>query len=143
MDGKQEIGSIQSGYSDYFEAMVIPGEAEGLQEYKIVFSFEDASGNVIVKEEPFSVNISAMPAGGFEGGKDGMIDIPVMPGEDMGTFDPTMPGGEGQSNGNILGMPVWLFFTIIGGILVIAVIVTIVIIKKRKAKKELMEDEDN
>jgi hypothetical protein len=115
-----------------------------MQEYKIVFTFEDASGNVIVKEEPFTINISSMGMdNGMNGGKDGVIIEEPIPGGDIGTFDPTMPDGKPQGGG-ILGMPVWLFFTVLGGILVIAAIVVIVIIKKRKAKKdELMEDEDN
>ena len=143
MDGKQEMGSIASGYSDYFEAMINPGETEGLQEYKIVFTFEDASGNVIVKEEPFSINISSMGGieGGIDGGKGNMGEVPVYPEGDIGAFDPTIPA---ENSGKILGMPIWLFFVIIGVIIVIAAIVIIIIVKKRRAKKvELMEDEDN
>lgn len=59
-NGEAFIGNFESGSSDYFEAMVTPmkpGQAAG----KVVFSFEDPSGDEFTYEREFTVNAMEMP----------------------------------------------------------------------------------
>ncbi len=59
-NGEAFIGNFESGSSDYFEAMVTPmkpGQTAG----KVVFSFEDPSGDEFTYEREFTVNAMEMP----------------------------------------------------------------------------------
>lgn len=59
-NGEAFIGNFESGYSDYFEAMITaqkPGTTEG----KVVFTFEDPSGQELTYEREFSINAIEMP----------------------------------------------------------------------------------
>ncbi|KUO74236.1 MAG: hypothetical protein APF77_11825 [Clostridia bacterium BRH_c25] len=59
-NGEAFIGNFESGSSDYYEAMLTPtkpGSANG----KVVFSFEDPSGEEFKYEREFTVNVVEMP----------------------------------------------------------------------------------
>ena len=59
-NGEAYIGNFESGSSDYYEAMLTaikPGTANG----KVVFSFEDPSGDEFVYEREFTINAVEMP----------------------------------------------------------------------------------
>jgi hypothetical protein len=59
-NGEAFIGNFESGSSDYFEAMITPnkpGQAAG----KVVFSYEDPSGEEFTYEREFTINAVEMP----------------------------------------------------------------------------------
>ncbi|WP_425447034.1 COG1361 S-layer family protein [Dethiothermospora halolimnae] len=60
-NGSFFFGNFDSGYSDYFEGMVIPNQA-GKTEGKIVATYEDVSGEEIKVTKDFSINAMEMPA---------------------------------------------------------------------------------
>jgi hypothetical protein len=80
-NGEAFIGNFESGSSDYYEAMITPmnpGPAKG----KVVFSFEDPSGEEFTYEREFSLNAIEMPPMEFPTG-----EMPVPP---MSTKDKIM-----------------------------------------------------
>jgi hypothetical protein len=59
-NGEAFIGNFESGSSDYYEAMLIatkPGAADG----RVIFSFEDPSGEEFTYEREFTINAMEMP----------------------------------------------------------------------------------
>lgn len=59
-DGEAFIGNFESGSSDYYEATLIPtkpGTANG----KVIFSYEDPSGEEFTYEREFTINVLEMP----------------------------------------------------------------------------------
>ena len=113
------FGNFESGRVEYFELSLIPmtvGEANG----KIIFQFENASGEVHEVVKDFSMNVMEMmmpPEG---------EDFPV--GGDM-------PGMEDEPTDKNFFTSPW--FYIILGVVVIGVVVTIVlVVRKRKKDKE-------
>ena len=67
-NGEAFIGNFESGSSDYYEAMITamnPGTATG----KVVFSFEDPSGDEFTYEREFSINAIEMPQMEMPGGE--------------------------------------------------------------------------
>jgi hypothetical protein len=67
-NGEAFIGNFESGSSDYYEAMITamnPGTAAG----KVVFSFEDPSGDEFTYEREFSINAIEMPQMEMPGGE--------------------------------------------------------------------------
>ena len=59
-NGEAFIGNFESGSSDYYEAMLIatkPGTADG----RVIFSFEDPSGEEFTYEREFTINAMEMP----------------------------------------------------------------------------------
>ena len=67
-NGEAFIGNFESGSSDYYEAMVTPmkpGPAKG----KVVFSYEDPSGDEFTYEREFSINAIEMPPMEMPGGE--------------------------------------------------------------------------
>lgn len=112
------IGNVDSGYSDSMEIMVTPLEA-GVQNCKLILTYEDAAGNQLRTEEPFVMAVEE--------------ELPM---EDPGMMDPgmvEMPPEEG-------GLPGWLLP--LGGVIVLVAAATafVVVRKKQKAKK-LAEEE--
>ena len=80
-NGEAFIGNFESGSSDYYEAMVTamnPGTSTG----KVVFSFEDPSGEEFTYEREFSINAVEMPPMEMPGG-----EMPMPP---MSTKDKIM-----------------------------------------------------
>ncbi|HWR62043.1 MAG TPA: hypothetical protein VN580_10555, partial [Clostridia bacterium] len=59
-NGEAFIGNFESGSSDYFEAMITPTKP-GATSGKVLFSFEDPSGDEFTYEREFSVNAVEMP----------------------------------------------------------------------------------
>jgi len=73
-NGEAFIGNFESGSSDYYEAMITPmnpGPAKG----KVVFSYEDPSGEEFTYEREFSINAIEMPPMEMPGGE---MPMPVM-----------------------------------------------------------------
>lgn len=110
------IGNIDAGKGSFSEVEVVantPGDAKG----RLVFSFEDSSGNVIRTEKEF---------GGFV-----YEDVPVTDFEDLGMFE--MPMEEPQEE----GMPWWQLTLIgLGSCLVTLIIVRFITIKVMMKKIE-------
>ncbi len=112
------IGNVDSGYSDSMEIMVTPLEA-GVQNCKLILTYEDAAGNQLRTEEPFVMAVEE--------------ELPM---EDPGMMDPgmvEMPPEEG-------GMPGWLLP--LGGVIVlIAAATAFVVVRKKQKAKKLAEEE--
>jgi len=83
------IGNLETGMSDYYQAMAIP-QAEGELAGMVVFSYIDNNNKEVRVEKPFNVQVQGQPEQpmGGEIGPDGkpvMIDgRPGMPGSPMG-----------------------------------------------------------
>lgn len=110
------IGNVDAGKGSFSEVEVVattPGDAKG----KLVFSFEDSSGNVIRTEKEFS---------GFV-----YEDMPVMDMVDPGMME--MPMVEPEEE----GMPWWQYVLIgLGSCLVTLIVVRIITIKVMMKKIE-------
>lgn len=112
------IGNVNSGNTDSLEIMVTPLEA-GVADCKLVFTYEDAAGNSLRSEQPFTMTVEEAP----------VFDDPGM--DDPGMMEPM----EEPSS-----TPAWLL-PAVGVVAVIAAATAIVIArKKRKAKKQAEEE---
>jgi len=120
------FGNFESGRVEYFELNLIPmmvGPANG----RIVFQYENASGEVqeVIKE--ISLNVMEMmmpPDDGFP------VDGPGKPGM------PGMPGMEEPTEKSFF-KSVW--FYIILGVVVIGTVVTIILVKRKRKKDKEFE----
>ncbi|HPW41983.1 MAG TPA: hypothetical protein PLW98_10760, partial [Bacillota bacterium] len=77
-NGEAFIGNFESGSSDYYDAMITPmnpGPAKG----KVVFSYEDPSGEEFTYEREFSINAIEMPPLEMPGGE---MPMPPMSAKD-------------------------------------------------------------
>ncbi|KJS21557.1 MAG: hypothetical protein VR72_10015 [Clostridiaceae bacterium BRH_c20a] len=87
------IGNLETGMSDYYQAMAIP-QAEGELEGMVVFTYIDNNNKEVRVEKPFNLQVQGQPEppmGGEmgPGGKPGIIDgRPGMPGSPMGPDGP-------------------------------------------------------
>lgn len=114
------IGNISSGSTDSLEVMITPIEA-GTADCRLVFSYEDAAGNQLRTENPFTMIVDEAP----------VFDDPGM--DDPGMYDPGME----ESNS---GTPAWLL-PALGVVAVIAAATALIVArKKRKAKKQAEEE---
>lgn len=107
---EQYVGNMQSGAQDTFELNVTPetpGEANG----KIVFTYEDVTGNEYTKEVPFTANVIEME---YPGPGEG--DFP----DDMPP-EPTAPF--------YMNPLVWIGVAL-------AAVIAFLIVRRRKKKKE-------
>lgn len=112
------IGNVESGRSDSLEIMITPLEA-GVQNCKLVFTYEDAAGNQLRTEEPFVMTVEEEP-----------------PMEDPGMMDPGMEMPIEEDG----GMPGWLLP--VGAVIaVIAAATAFVVIRKKRKAKKLAEEE--
>lgn len=109
-EGSYFVGNFDAGRSDYFSAQVYPSEV-GEFSGTLVYSFEDALGNVTTMEEPFTYVV--MEAMNFE------EQYPMEP------MEPEMPMEETESN---IGK------YIIAGIAILAVILFFVWKSRRKKR---------
>lgn len=118
-------GTFQEGGNDYFSTTIIPTK-EGPAEGKIIFTFEDAIGNVSEIEKTFTIN--AMPAAEMPQNDFGPGGRPDMP-------NPNEMEEPNQGPNKIL---------LIGLALLIAVVALVIFLKKRKKRKlkKLMEFDD-
>ncbi len=112
------IGNVESGRSDSLEIMITPMEA-GVQNCKLVFTYEDAAGNQLRTEEPFVMTVEEAP----------QIEDPGM--MDPGMEMPVEPEG---------GMPGWLL-PVVGVIVIIAAATAFVVVNKKRKAKKLAEEE--
>lgn len=119
-EGSYFVGNFEAGKSDYFSAQATAYEI-GTSEGKLVFSFEDALGNVSTKEQPFTLNVMDMP--NYEENPGGFPMEPEIPME--------------EENG------VELWKILLGGALVLIVVgfITRKVLIAKKHKREL-EDLD-
>lgn len=112
------IGNMNSGNTDSLEVMITPIEA-GTTECTLVFTYEDAAGNQLRTEKPFTMTVDEAP----------VIEDPGM--EDPGMMEPmeeptTMPG--------------WAL-PAAGVVAVIAAATALVIARKKRKAKKLAEEE--
>lgn len=118
-------GTFQEGGNDYFSTTIIPTK-EGPAEGKIIFSFEDAIGNVSEIEKPFTIN--ALPAAEMPQNDFGPGGRPDMP-------NPNEMEEPNQGPNKLL---------LIGLALLITIVALVIFLKKRKKRKlkKLMEFDD-
>lgn len=118
-NGQAFIGNFESGSSDYYEAMLTatqPGSANG----KVIFSFEDPSGEEFTYEREFTINAVEMPPMNMPG------DMPPVP---VSTKDKIM-------NNTIRNKYFW-----IGTVVIAAAIFTSMRLIKNKRRKGMELDE--
>ncbi|MBF4692794.1 hypothetical protein ISU02_06670 [Fusibacter sp. Q10-2] len=109
------VGNFEAGRSEYYSAEAFANE-EGTFEGKLVYTFEDALGNVSTHEEPFNYTVVAAPA--FD--EFGNMDF---------NMNEEFPMEEPQS-----GLPVT---KIVIGVVALVVVVGVFIIRKRRKKRKL------
>ncbi|HYE83916.1 MAG TPA: CARDB domain-containing protein [Clostridia bacterium] len=118
-NGEAFIGNFESGSSDYFEAMLTamkPGAANG----KVIFSYEDPSGEEFTYEREFTINAMEMP--------------PMeMPGE--------MPPAEVSTKDKIMNMTIKNKFFWIGAAVIAAGIFTSRRLIRKRRRKDMELDE--
>ncbi|MBQ1862256.1 MAG: hypothetical protein II149_01955 [Clostridia bacterium] len=130
VDGKMELGSIPSGYSDSVDCTLILGPEAGLQDYAIVFNFKDSLNQETTIRYPFTMDIYERT---FE-------EPDYSEGE---IFDPGEMEPVEENSGNIFEQYPWLLYVIIGGgVVIAAVIIVIIVVAVRKKKAKAAEDED-
>ncbi len=120
------VGNFEAGSSDYYSAQCYASE-EGTVEGKLIFSFEDALGNVTTKEQPFSFTATAGMTSDFS--NDGFGN-----GGDVAFDDPNMMMEPDEQ-----GLPVKTILIVLA---VIVIILVIVFMMRRRKKKRLKELED-
>ncbi|MGI6226132.1 MAG: COG1361 S-layer family protein [Peptococcales bacterium] len=79
------IGNMETGMSDYYQAMIIP-QAEGELEGMVVFTYIDNNNKEVRVEKPFTLEVQGQPEPpmGGEMGPGGFEGRPGMPGGPMG-----------------------------------------------------------
>lgn len=108
------IGNLNSGNTDSLEVMITPMEA-GTTDCTLVFTYEDAAGNQLRTEKPFTMTVDEAP----------VFDDPGM--DDPGMMEPMDEPST---------MPKWVL-PVAGVIAAIAAATALIISgKKRKAKKQ-------
>ncbi len=136
MDGKQEMGSIPSGYSDMFDGMVQVNVPAGTYNLEIVFNFKDAMNKEAQIKYPYTVTVEPAP----------VWDEPVM-GGDVWIDDPMMGGDimdEPQTENRLIPfISNTVLYIIIGAVVVVSAIAVIVVIIVKKRKKALDNGADD
>lgn len=110
------LGNFESGASDMFNAIIYPNEP-GEMEGKLVFTYEDSTGEEKVEEREFSIMVEDAPA--YEDGE----------------YEDGYPGGGDES---IFKKPL---FWIIAAIVVAVIVFIVRKIRKNKSKEGLELDE--
>ena len=122
------IGNLASGYTDYFECMMIPlisGEIHGA----VVLSFEDAVGNLTEMREEFTMTVNEPFFPDFPG-----VDFPGME-----IWDPDYS----EDGGVLFGLSWPVLIAIGAGVIVVAVVVTTVLVRRGRARKRRLLEEDD
>ena len=139
MEGDYFVGNFMAGGMDFFEdalRMESFGEVSGF----LVIQYEDAAGTPL----EYRQEISAWIDEGFRNDP-GMMD-PGFPGiwEDPGMMDPGFPGmDDGEGGGKILGLAPWLFFGLLGFMVLAAgAVVTVIIVRKKRRGRRLEDDDE-
>ncbi|MBQ4627800.1 MAG: hypothetical protein IJB44_01845, partial [Clostridia bacterium] len=126
-EGKLEMGSIPSGYSDYIDFAINIGEETGEQEFAIVFNFKDSLNQESSIRYPFTMIVEEQP----------VYEEPVYNEEDF--YMPEVSEPMEEETGAI-SMTTWIIIGVAGAVVIAVVIIIIVVaVKKKKAKEE--EDE--
>lgn len=129
----QHSGNLQAGISGEME-FSLSGSTPGTFSCEIVYSYEDALGNVKETRVPFDVTFVEAPI--YEWDQPSW-DEPVMDDTVYDEFgNPIDPFAEeqGLSQNQMI---------LIGAAAAVVVILAVVIVKKRKAKKEFEDDDEN
>ena len=113
------VGNFESGNTDSYDVGIVP-EQEGLIKGNIIFSFENAVGEIFEEFKEFEVNVIQMP-------------MEPMPGPG---FENDMSDGDNGKISKYIRNPY-----IIGAFIVLVVGVFIKVKKDRKKKKEMWLDE--
>lgn len=136
-DGKQEMGSIPSGYSDSFDSMVQCNASAGEYTFDIVFNFKDALNKESQYRYPCTVKVEPAP-----------VYDDTMFGDDYPSADDTFIIGDDYNSGSddntdiLPFMSNVTFFVIIGIVVAAAAVtITVIIIKKNKKVSEDGADE--
>ncbi len=136
LDGKQEMGSIPSGYSDMFDGMVQVNAPAGEYTFDIVFNFKDAMNKDAQFKYPCTIIVEPAPM---------WNDDPMMGGDIM-IEDPIIDNGfivdETEDNRIIPIISNTVLFIIIGAVAVSAVIIVVVVVVVKKRKKALNDGAD-
>lgn len=110
-EGSYFVGNFEAGRSDYFSAQIFTQEM-GQFDGKLVYSFEDALGNISTVDKDFSYSV---------------IEAPVFEGEfPGGPIDPGMPMEEPSNNG-------WVKYAI--GAAILFAVALFFILRSRKKKR--------
>ena len=121
------VGNLASGYTDYFECMMIPlmpGELHGA----VVLRFEDAVGNITEMRNEFVMNVNEPFFPEFPGG-----EFPGM--EIWGPEDE-------QGGGGWFGLPWWIIIAGGCGILAVAAVIIVLARRSKIKKRKFLEDDD-
>lgn len=121
------IGNLASGYTDYFECMMIPIAAGELQ-CAVVLRFEDAVGNPTEMRQEFVMTVNEP-------------FYPDFPEGDFPGFDPWDPGFE-DGGGFLFGLSLPVVAAIGGGVIVVAAVTIILVRRKKIKKRKLLEEEE-
>lgn len=114
------IGNVSSGNIDTLEIMLTPQEA-GVQECKLLLTYEDAAGNKLSVQEPFTITAEEM-----------VMDDPAM--MDPGMTDPGMMEEEPT------GLPGAAKIALAAAAAAAVIAAAVILNKKRKAKKLAAEE---
>ena len=133
IDGKQEMGSIPSGYSDMFDGMATVNVPAGEYTFDIVFNFKDAMNKDEQFRYPCTLTVEAAPVWNEEPviGGDIIIEDPMTDNSYL------IDSNEGDRIIPIMSNTV--FFILIGTVSV-AVVVTVIIVVVAKKRKKALED---
>lgn len=118
--------NFQPGYSDMYDMMFTPNEA-GQKSGRIVFSYEDDSGEMIEEYREFSVNVMEM--GGLDMPDQGMEMTPVE--EEKGIFGKIV---------DFIKKPVFIISASVA-VVVIVLIIVLTVRRVRKKRREIDLDE--
>lgn len=128
-DGKLEMGSIPSGYSDYIDFAINIGEELGEQEFVIVFNFKDSLNQESSIRYPFTMIVEEQP----------VYEEPVYNEEDI--YMPEVNEPYVEDTEPQITTTTWIIIAAVGAVVIAAVVIIIVVaVKKKKAKEE--EDEN-
>lgn len=140
LDGKQEMGSIPSGYSDMFDGMAQVNVPAGEYTFDIVFNFKDAMNKDAQFKYPCTVTVEAAPVWNEEPviGGDIMTEAPTI-GKPVQS-DP-LPESNSDSSFAVIGEKTPWIIAGVALVVVIIIIVVVVVVKKRKKALEDGADE--
>ncbi len=115
--GNIYVGNLTSGSMDYLETEITPN-AVGEIPCKIVFTFEDASGEENRIEEPFTISVAeAMPVGPETGDPTGEVPPP-------------------ETGGSPL---IWIILAVV----VVAAVTTVLLIRRKRKKARLARESED
>lgn len=131
-DGKLEIGSIPSGYSDYVDFSINIGEETGEQEFAIVFNFKDSLNQESSIRYPFTMFVEEAPSYDDQPTYNDDYSYP--------SDDYYYPEDDVSDQGDGLSSQTWIIIgAVSAAVVVVITIIIVVVVKKKKAKEEEYE----